>query len=117
MAGSIIRKGISAMSSKQERTIQGTGNDEQATDGVLSVTVADLEEARQHLLSIETELVGELARAADDFVRQNRFTERQRRKAWNTVRKEIAALSDFMAFLATAGVDLDFRLAEEPRLW
>jgi len=106
------------MRSEQEITIQGTGNDEQATDGVLSVTVADLEEARQHLLEIETELVGELARAADDFVRQNRFTERQRRKAWNTVRKEIAALSDFMAYIETpTEAELSFHLAEEPRLW
>jgi len=69
------------------------------------------------LLSLETELVSELASAADSFVRQNRFTQRQERKAWNTVRKEIAALSNFMAFLRTAGVDLSFHLGEEPRLW
>jgi integrase len=73
--------------------------------------------ARQRLLALQTELVSELAAAADAFVRENRFTERQGRKAWNTVRKEIAALSDFMAFLGTAGIDLDFHLAEEPRLW
>ena len=69
------------------------------------------------LLALQTELVSELASAADSFVRQNRFTDRQERKAWNTVRKEIAALSNFMAFLGTAGVDLSFHLGEEPRLW
>ena len=106
------------MSNTQGITVQSMGHDEQAADEVLSVAAPDLKEARRQLLSIETELVGELARAADDFVRQNRFTERQRRKAWNTVRKEIAALSDFMAFIETpTEVELSFHLAEEPRLW
>lgn len=67
------------------------------------------------LLSLETELVSELASAVDSFERQNRFTERQERKAWNTVRKEISALSNFMAFLGTAGVDLSFHLGGSSR--
>ena len=38
-------------------------------------------QTRVSLLAIEAELLGELARAADDFARNNVFTERQRTKA------------------------------------
>lgn len=105
------------MNSKQDMTVQGMRDDAHTAASALAITVRAPEEARRRLLALQTELVGELGSFADSFVRENRFTERQGRKAWNTVRKEIAALSDFMAFLATAGVDLDFHLAEEPRLW
>ncbi len=75
-------------------------------------------QTRVSLLAIEAELLGELARAADDFARNNMFTERQRTKAWNSVRKEIAALSNFMLFLQqSADLSLSFHLAEEPHLW
>jgi len=103
------------MSSNQDTTADGTRDDARTASEALVVQLP--REARRRLLALQTELVGELGSLADSFVRENRFTERQGRKAWNTVRKEIAALSDFMAFLATAGVDLDFHLAEEPRLW
>jgi len=105
------------MNSKQTMTVQGMSDDALTATEAQAIMVQAPEEARRRLLALQTELVSELAGAADLFVRENRFTERQGRKAWNTVRKEIAALSDFMAFLATAGVDLDFHLAEEPRLW
>ena len=75
-------------------------------------------QTRVSLIAIEAELLGELARAADDFARNNMFTERQRTKAWNSVRKEIAALSNFMLFLQqSADLSLSFHLAEEPHLW
>ncbi len=75
-------------------------------------------QTRVSLLAIEAELLGELARAADDYARNNMFTERQRTKAWNSVRKEIAALSNFMLFLQqSADLALSFHLAEEPHLW
>jgi integrase len=105
------------MSSNQDTTAVDMRDDGHAPSEELAIQVRAPEETRMLLLSLETELVSELASAADSFVRQNRFTQRQERKAWNTVRKEIAALSNFMAFLRTAGVDLSFHLGEEPRLW
>ncbi len=105
------------MSSNQDMRAAGMRDDGRTPYEELARAVQAPKEARLRLLALQTELVSELASAADSFVRQNRFTERQARKAWNTVRKEIAALSDFMTFLSTAGVDLSFHLAEEPRLW
>jgi integrase len=105
------------MSSNQDITVAGLRDDGHPPSEELAIQVRAPEQTRLQLLSLETELVSELASAADSFVRQNRFTQRQERKAWNTVRKEIAALSNFMAFLGTAGVDLSFHLGEEPRLW
>lgn len=105
------------MSMPQDTRAAVTSDDAHPPSEELALQVQAPEEARLQLLELETELVRELGSVADAFVRQNRFTERQARKAWNTVRKEIAALSDFMAFLRTAGVDLSFHLAEEPRLW
>lgn len=103
------------MNNEQDMTLPPMSDDALPPPEVLAIQVPGA--ARQRLLALQTELVSELAAAADSFVRENRFTERQGRKAWNTVRKEIAALSNFMAFLAEAGVDLDFHLGEEPRLW
>ncbi len=96
--------------------------EEREADSNIPVLLSDdeavaIREARQ-LLTIETQVLAHLAQAADAYVRVNLFTERQEAKAWNTVRKEIASLSNFMAFLqATAGLALSFHLAEEPRLW
>jgi len=72
---------------------------------------------RKSLLSIDTQLLTDLSHAADSVARHNIFVERQESKAWNTVRKEIAALHTFMVFLEQANVPLSFHLAEEPRLW
>ncbi len=83
-----------------------------------ALVVTSPEQARMSLLTIEAELLGELARSADEYVRSNVFTERQQTKAWNSVRKEIAALSNFMQFLQeSADLSLSFHLAEEPHLW
>ena len=115
--GIYIRNEIATMSMPQDTRAAVTRDDAHPPSEELAMQVQAPEETRLLLLELETELVSELGSAADAFVRQNRFTERQARKAWNTVRKEIAALSNFMAFLRTAGVDLSFHLAEEPRLW
>ena len=112
-----IRNGSAARSSTQDMTTVATRDDAHTPAEARAIAAQASLEARQGLLALETELVSELADTADSFTRENRFTERQARKAWNTVRKEIAALSDFMAFLATTGVELSFHLAEEPRLW
>jgi len=71
----------------------------------------------ERLLALEHHLLREAATAADRVARENLFTERQERKAWNTVKSEIAALTRFMAYLREAGVPLSFHLGEEPRLW
>ena len=105
------------MDSELHETTTETQDDSEALAPEMAIAIQASEVARDQLLTLEVELVSELADTADSFVRQNRFTERQARKAWNTVRKEIAALSDFMAYLASAGVELSFHLAEEPRLW
>ena len=105
------------MSSNRDTTEERSVGTPLPADEELALSFQSPREARQRLLALQTELVSELAAQADSFVRENRFTERQGRKAWNTVRKEIAALSDFMTYLAAAGIDLDFHLAEEPRLW
>ena len=87
-------------------------------DGNNALVVSSPEQTRMSLITIEAELLGELAHAADEYVRNNVFTERQQTKAWNSVRKEIAALSNFMQFLQeTADLSLSFHLAEEPHLW
>ena len=83
-----------------------------------ALIVSSPTQTRISLLAIESDLLGELARSADDFVRKNVFTERQQTKAWNSVRKEIATLSNFMQFLReSADLSLSFHLAEEPHLW
>ncbi len=105
------------MNSEDKDTRLALSNAPRQIEAEVEVMVQATREARERLLALQIELVSELASAADSFVRENRFTRRQARKAWNTVRKEIAALSNFMGFLASAGIDLDFHLAEEPRLW
>lgn len=94
-----------------------------------SLTTPSPTQIRDELLTYQTQLLAELSEAADSYVRRNLFTERQERKAWNTVRKEIAALSDFMTFLNQVEKvsrdqkqdaetsSLFLHLAEEPRLW
>ena len=90
----------------------------QGQDESNALVVTAPEQTRMSLLTIEAELLGELARSADEYVRNNVFTERQQTKAWNSVRKEIAALSNFMQFLQeSADLSLSFHLAEEPHLW
>ncbi len=94
------------------------GENEQNNDVSTELVVSSPGQTRVSLLAIEAELLGELSHAADDFARDNMFTERQRTKAWNSVRKEIAALSNFMLFLQqSADLSLSFHLAEEPHLW
>ncbi|GAC1565914.1 MAG: hypothetical protein NVS3B14_05320 [Ktedonobacteraceae bacterium] len=91
---------------------------EQKRDDASALVVQLPGQARARLVAIEAELLGELARVADDYARDNVFTERQEAKAWNSVHKEIAALSNFMVFLRqSADLSLSFHLAEEPRLW
>ncbi len=90
----------------------------QSQDESNALVVSSPVQTRISLLNIEAELLGELARSADEYVRNNVFTERQQTKAWNSVRKEIAALSNFMQFLQeSADLSLSFHLAEEPHLW
>lgn len=103
--------------------------DQQAKNESSSLAMPSPTQVRDEILAYQTRLLAELSEAADRYVRRNIFTERQERKAWNTVRKEIAALSDFMTFLnqveqvsrdqiQDAGTDVHFlHLAEEPRLW
>lgn len=90
----------------------------QSQDENNALVISSSEQTHMSLITIEAELLGELAHAADEYVRNNVFTERQQTKAWNSVRKEIAALSNFMQFLReSADLSLSFHLAEEPHLW
>ena len=90
-----------------------TGEQDEALALDLTVRI----QTTERLLALEQDLLYEAATAADTAARANIFTERQERKAWNTVKSEIAALSLFMTYLREAGVPLSFHLGEEPRLW
>src|SRR5689334_1733313 len=90
----------------------------QSQDESNALIVSSPEQTRINLATIEAQLLGELARSADEYVRHNLFSEIQLTMAWNSVRKEIAALSNFMQFLQeSADLSLSFHLAEEPHLW
>ena len=110
-------------------TNDGVHDEQQAKDESTSLAMPSPAQVRDELLTYQTRLLTEFAEAADSYVRRNIFTERQERKAWNTIRKEIAALADFMTFLnQVEQVSRDqsqdaethvlfLHLAEEPRLW
>src|SRR6266487_2477534 len=86
-------------------------------DETLTLDLTVRIQTTERLLAIEHDVLHEAAKEADRVSRENVFTERQERKAWNTVKSEIAALTCFMTYLREAGVPLSFHLAEEPRLW
>jgi len=86
-------------------------------DETLTLDLTVRIQTTEQLLAIEHDLLHQAAEEADRVSRENIFTERQERKAWNTVKSEIAALTLFMTYLREAGVPLSFLLGEEPRLW
>src|SRR5450755_852742 len=81
-----------------------------AKDEILTLDLTIRTQTTERLLALEHRLVREAAPAADRVARETLFTERRERKAWNTVKSEIAALTRFMAYLREAGVPLSFHL-------
>jgi integrase len=106
---------MTAQGNEQQAIILPESTDASPSPTEIAVLVDQT--AREQMLSLDTQLLSDLSDAADTVARRNVFIERQESKAWNTVRKEIAALHTFMVFLEQAEVPLSFHLAEEPRLW